>query len=154
MLKYAFGDIDTDVKFQFRTSGGLFNRPRFKSKTRLRTSIIRDLLFADDAALVATSLEEAQELVNRSSNASKAFGLTISIKKTEVVHQPSPSPKKIKGVQQKPPVHQFPTTPIKVDGKNVKYVKSFSYLGSKVDSNASLDDEIINRIARAYQCIW
>ena len=94
-------------------------------------------------------MEEAQELVDRFSNACKAFGLTISIKKTEVVHQPSPSPKKIKGVQQKPPVYQFPTTPIKVDGKNVKYVKSFTYLESKVNSNVSLDDEVINRIARA-----
>ena len=143
MLKCAFGDINTDVKFQFRTSGGLFNHQRFKSKTRLGTSIIRDLLFADDAAFVATSLEEAEELVDRFSNASKAFGLGISIKKTEVVYQPSPC------VQQKPPVHQLPTTPIKVDGKNLTYVKSFTYLGSKVNSNASLDDEIINRIARA-----
>ena len=47
--------------------------------------MIRDLLFADDAALVATFLEEAQELVNRFSVACKAFGLTISIKKTEVI---------------------------------------------------------------------
>ena len=88
MLKYAFGDVDTGVEFQFRTSGGLFNHQRYRAKTLLLTSIIRDLLFADDAALVATSLEEAQELVNCFSVACKAFGLTISIRKTEVIHQP------------------------------------------------------------------
>ena len=36
-----------------------------------------------------------------------------------------------------------------VDGKNLKYVKSFEYLGSKVNSSASLDDEIVNRISKA-----
>ena len=88
MLQYSFSDIDHSVKFQFRASGGLFNHQRFQAKTRLRTRIIRDLLFAGDAALVATSLEEAQELVDRFSDACKAFGLMISIKKTEVIHQP------------------------------------------------------------------
>ena len=51
MLHFAFG-----VRFDFRTSGGFFNHQRFKAKTLTRPSIIRDLLFADDAALVATSV--------------------------------------------------------------------------------------------------
>lgn len=149
MLKYAFADIDSGVMFKFRTSGGLFNQQRFKAKTLLRQAIIRDLLFADDAALCATSHEEAQLLVDKFSAACKAFGLTISIKKTEVIHQPRPSPKQIQGVKQRPPVHNFPDIPIRVDGKYLKYVKSFTYLGSKVNWNASLDDEIIHRIAKA-----
>ena len=149
MLQYAYSDVDRGVQFQFRSSGGLFNHQRFKARTLLRTRMICDMLFADDAALVATSFEEAQELVSRFSVASKAFGLTISIKKTEVVHQPPPTPKQIKGVKQKPPVHLFPNNPIKIDENNLKYVKSFTYLGSKVNSSASLDDEIVNRIAKA-----
>lgn len=149
MLKHAFADVDTGVKFQFRTSGGIFNHQRFKAKTLLRRAIIRDLLFADDAALVATSLEEAQHLVDRFSAACKAFGLTISIKKTEVIHQPPPTPKQVQGVKQNQPVHNFPETPIQVDGKNLKYVKMFTYLGGVVNSSASLDNEIINRISRA-----
>ena len=87
ILQYAY-TCSTRVLFQFRTCGSLFNHHRFKARTRVRLSVIRDLLFADDAALVAGSLEEAQEAVDRFSNACKAFGLTISIKKTEVVHQP------------------------------------------------------------------
>ena len=79
MLQHAYGDDDTGVTFQFRTSGGLFNHQRFQAKILLRTSIIRDLLFADDAALVATSFDKAQELAKRFSNACKAFGLTTNI---------------------------------------------------------------------------
>ncbi len=126
MLKYAFADVESSVKFQFRTSGGLFNLQRFKAKTRLRTSIIRDVLFADDSVLVATSFEEAQQLLDRFSAACKAFCLTISIMKTEVVHQPCSTPKQIKGVKQKPSVHKFPERPLQVDGKDLKYVKTFT----------------------------
>ena len=122
MLRHAFGEIEDGVKFQFRTSGGLFTHQRFKAKTRTRTSIIWDLMFADDAALVATSFEEAQCLMDRFSAACKAFGLTISIKKTEVIHQPSPTPKQVRGIKQKPSVHTFPDTPIQVDGNDLKYV--------------------------------
>ena len=149
MLEYAFADIDSGVKFQFRTTGGLFNHQRFKAKSRLRARIIWDLLFADDAALVATSFEEAQQLLDRFSVACKAFGLTISIKKTEVIHQPPPTPKQIRGIKQKPPVHTFPETPLRVEGHALNYVKFFTYLGSKINSSGSLDDGIIHRMAKA-----
>ena len=125
MLHFAFGDLDKGVQFEFRTSGGLFNHQRFKAKTLTRPSIIRDLLFADDAALVATSVQEAQELIDRFSLACKAFGLSISIKKTEVVHQSKPTPKQVKGVRQHQPTHRIPDVPIKIDGHQLKYVKSF-----------------------------
>ena len=149
MLKHAFSDLDTGVKFQFRSSGGLFNHQRFKAKTLLRTEIIRDLLFADDAALVATSFEEARVLLDRFSAACKAFGLTISIRKTEVVHQPHPTPKQVQGLKQNPPEYRFPARKLKVDGHDINYVKCFPYLGSKVNQRGSLDDEIVNRIAKA-----
>ena len=109
--------------------------------------MIHDMLFAD-AALAATSYAEAQELVNRSPEVSKAFGLTISIKKTEVVHQPHPNPRQVKGVRQQAPAHSFPENCITVDGKNLKYVKGFTYFGSTVKSKAFIDVEIVNRIAR------
>ena len=109
----------------------------------IRTSLICDLLFADDAALVDTSFEEAKYLVDQFSKGSKDLGLTISIKKMEVVHQPVPTPNQVRGVKQPSPVHEFPHTPITIN------VKTFKYLGSSVNLNASLDDEIINRIAKA-----
>ena len=149
MLKYAYGDLEKGVKFEFRTTGGLHNQQRLNAKTKTRIAMILDLLFADDAALVATSLEEAQELLDRFSAAYKAFVLTIGVKKTEVVHQPKPTPKQKKGIIQQQSIDKFPSIPITVDGKSLKYVRSFEYLGSKINCCASLDDEIVNRISKA-----
>ena len=149
MLKYAFAGTEDGIRIQFRTSGGLFNHRRFNARTLTRTCIIRDLLFADDAALVATSREGAQRLMDRFSAACKAFGLTISIRKTEVVHQPAPAPKQIPGVKQKQSTYVSPEIPITVDGHRLKYVRNFNYLGSKVNTNGTVDDEIVHRIAKA-----
>lgn len=145
LIQYTFSDVDTGVRLEFRMSGGLFNHQHFKSKTLTRTSIICDLLFADDATLVAMSLQEAQELMDHFSIACKAFGLTISIKKMEVVHQPKPMPKQIRGVRQQQTTQNSPTVHTAVDGQDLKYVKSLTYLGSKVNHLASLDGEIVNR---------
>ena len=45
---------------------------------------MKELLFADDSALVAHSAEDMQNIVDAFSNASNKFGLKINIKKTEV----------------------------------------------------------------------
>ena len=50
---------------------------------------MRELLFADDSALVAHSDEEMQKIVDAFSDASKKFGLKINTKKTEVPYQPN-----------------------------------------------------------------
>ena len=49
---------------------------------------MRELLFADDCALVSHSAEEMQKIVDAFSDTSKKFGLKINIKKTEVLYQP------------------------------------------------------------------
>ena len=46
---------------------------------------MRELLIADDSALVAHSAEEMQKIVDAFSDTSKKFGLKINIKKTEVL---------------------------------------------------------------------
>ena len=48
---------------------------------------MRELLFANDSALVAHSAEEMQKIVDAFSDASKKFGLKINIKKAEVLYQ-------------------------------------------------------------------
>ena len=50
---------------------------------------MRELLFPDDTALVAHSVEEMQKIVEVFSDASKKFGLKINIKKTKVLYQPN-----------------------------------------------------------------
>ena len=136
MLQTALTDCDDGINIEFRTSGGLFNQKRLNAKTRLSYSLIQELLFADDCALVASSLSQLRNLVNRFSLASKAFGLTISLKKTEVLHQPKPNS-----------AHADPV--VSIDDYHLKSVKSFTYLGSRVNSSATVDDELALRIAKA-----
>ena len=49
-----------------------------------------DFLFADDCALNSISIDDIQQNVDKFAEACTNFGLTISIKKTEVMHQPAP----------------------------------------------------------------
>ena len=49
-----------------------------------------DMLFADDCALAAQTQSVMQNLVDNFSRACDSFGLTISVKKTEVLYQPRP----------------------------------------------------------------
>ena len=82
MLQVAFHDCSIGVPIQFRTDGSVFNLRRLQSRTKIQSQIIRDLLFADDCALLAHTEAEAQELFERFSGAARRFGLSVSLKKT------------------------------------------------------------------------
>ena len=75
------------VYLHTRADGKLFNLARLRAKTKVRHVVIREMLFADDAALVTHTMEDLQQLMNRLSHACKEFGLTISIEKTNVMGQ-------------------------------------------------------------------
>ena len=49
--------------------------------------LIRELLFANDAALASHSEAGLQRLVDKLSHACKEFGLTVSLKKTNILAQ-------------------------------------------------------------------
>ena len=132
LLSYAFKDSTDGIHIQTRTDGRLFNIRRFGAKTKLHQHLIRELLFADDAALVSHSKEGLQRLMDCFSKACDDFGLTISIKKTEVMTQNTtldPS--------------------ITVKNSTLKVVDKFNYLGSTISRNQSLDSEIDVRIGKA-----
>ena len=82
----AFRDMEDSVNIQSRQSADLFNVAHFKVKTNTTRILLRELLFADDSALVAHSAEEMQKIVDVFSDASK-IGLKINIKKTDVLYQ-------------------------------------------------------------------
>ena len=77
------------VCIQSRQSDDLFNIAHLRAKTKTTRILMRELLFADDSALVAHSAEEIQKIVDTFSNASKKFDLKINIKKTEFLYQPN-----------------------------------------------------------------
>lgn len=53
--------------------------------------VIHELLFADDAVLVADTKDHLQHLVNYFSDTCKEFGLQINLKKAKVLGQDTAS---------------------------------------------------------------
>ncbi len=132
LLQYAFKDCSDGVYIHPRANGKLFNIKRLREKTKVTEVLIRELLFADDAALTSHTEEGLQQLVCRLSHACKEYGLTISLKKTNVMVQDVDSP---------------PT--ITIDGYKLEVVENFTYLGSTISSSLSIDVEVNGRIAKA-----
>ena len=66
---------------------GICLNSRFRAITRVHEKYIRDLLFADDAAITTHTQDDLQQLLDRFSDACRHFGLTISLAKTQVMGQ-------------------------------------------------------------------
>ena len=109
---------------------------RFQANSKIIEALIRDLLFADDCCLVTHTVEDMQLLMNNFAASCQRFGLTISVKKTQVMYIPPP------GVQYTAPV-------VTVGQETLQAVEQFTYLGSTMSSDCSIDAEITNRIAKA-----
>ena len=90
MLTDTFADIDIGIGITYRTDGSVFNLRRLKVKTKADTSTINDFLCADDCALNFIWEDRVQQNVDKFVEACANFSLMISIKKTEVMHQPAP----------------------------------------------------------------
>ena len=136
MLTDAFTGEDVGIELRSRTDGGFYKPQRLKADTKVMLDMLRDLLFADDCALCASSEREMQHMVDLFSKACKNFGLTISIPKTEVLFQPAPGEP-----------HYDPV--ITIDGHKLANTDKFPYLGSTMSNTATIDEEINLRLARA-----
>ena len=95
-----------------------------------------DLLFADDAALVAHTQRALQRITSCLAECAHLFGLEVSLKKTEVLHQPAPH-------------NEYRAPHISIGETVLKSVQQFTYLGCAISSNARIDEEIDNRLAKA-----
>lgn len=69
LLKHAFGTATERVYLHTKSDGRLFNLARLKAKTKVREVIIRDLLFADDAAITSHTEQQLQLIKDRFSQA-------------------------------------------------------------------------------------
>ena len=136
MLSDAFREETIGVELLYRTDGSVFNSRRMHTKTKVHKDVARDFLFADDCALNASNEADMQKSMNLFSRACEDFGLTISTKKTEVLHQPAP------GVPYSEP-H------ITVNDVRLAATEKFTYLGSTISRNVNIDDEVTSRIAKA-----
>lgn len=66
-LETAFMNVKQDVSFEFWTSRGFFHRIKIIVKT------VHDLLFTEDGALVANTLEDVQWIIKNNISCIKCF---------------------------------------------------------------------------------
>ena len=135
MLSDAFND-ETGISIKYRTDGKLFNQRRLHAITKVKETVIRDFLFADDCALNALTEQDMQATVDKFSTACDNIGLTISITKTEVMHQPAPG-------------MPYVEPSIMVKGQKLRVVNKFTYIDSTLSRAVHIDDEVNSRIAKA-----
>ena len=135
MLQDTFYDNDLGVYIPFRTNGNIFNLQRLKAKTKTTELLVRDLLFTDDCALIAHSIKDIKRITDSFAKVAHRCGLTISLKKTEVMFQPKP------GTNHVPPN-------IVIDNVPLNAVDKFTYLGSTLSENAMIDDDISVRLGK------
>ena len=95
LLNHAFGSATEGIYLRTRSDGRPFNLARLRAKTKVREVLIRDMLFADDAAVTTHTQRELQSQIDRFSQACKDFGLTISLKNTNVLGQSTETPPSI-----------------------------------------------------------
>ena len=131
------GTIDDGVYIRTRNDGKLFNLARLKARSKTRSELISDLIFADDTALIAHDPLQLQRMVDVFSEAASKLGLQINVGKTEVMYQPSPN-------------NSNPQEPIiEINSEPLKVVTNFKYLGSILASDNTVDREISGRIQSA-----
>ena len=132
LLHYAFKDSSEGIYIHTRSNGKLYNIARLRAKTKVRKVLLREMLFADDAALVSHTECGLQQLVSCFAHACQEFGLTISLKKTNVMAQGAATPPNIA-----------------IGGYRLEAVENFTYLGSTISGSLSIDTEVSSRIAKA-----
>ena len=142
MLEVAFRSTEEGVYIQTRHNADLFNVSHFKAKTKTERILVKELLFADDSAIVAHTAEGTQALVDRFESAARRFGLKLNIKKTECLYQPSK-------LVVPPPM----PSDIKINNEKLVRSKNFVYLGNTISESAKLDKEPIYD-GQSQCCLW
>ncbi|XP_005102894.1 uncharacterized protein LOC101847595 [Aplysia californica] len=136
MLTDAFHSSEDGIRIRYRTDGRLFNIRRFQAATKVKETVIRELLFADDCALNASTEECMQNEINCFTLACDNFGLTINTKKTEVLYESAPG-------------QPYTVPHIMVKGQKLQAADHFTYLGSTLSRAVHIDAEINTRVAKA-----
>ncbi|GFS09928.1 low-density lipoprotein receptor-related protein [Elysia marginata] len=84
MIERATEDLapEDGVYVRYRLDGSLLKLRRLQAHTKTQERLIRDLLFADDAAIVAHTEQALQRITSCFAETSSLFGLEVSLKKT------------------------------------------------------------------------
>ncbi|BHF66279.1 hypothetical protein SprV_0200929500 [Sparganum proliferum] len=141
MLMDAYREERLGIRIAYRMDGHLLNQRRMHFQSRVSTTTVHELLFADDCALNTTSEEDMQRSIDLFSAACENFGLVINTQKTVVMHQPPPN----SGTAPNAPPQ------ISVNGTQLQVVENILYLGSTLSCSTKIDDEVARRILKAGQ---
>lgn len=87
LLKHAFGSVREEIYLHRRSDSRLFNLACLRTKTKVCKSIIRNMLFADDAEVGTHSQQDFQNVMYRFAQACTDFGWTISLENVNMLAQ-------------------------------------------------------------------
>lgn len=131
-LNHAFSSSEDGVYLHSRADSRLFNLSRLRAKTKIRKVLIRDILLANNAALVSHHEQGLQRLMDRFPDSWDLFGLTVSQRKTQIMGQPTPEPPHIT-----------------MKGDELEVVHQFQGLGFTASDTLSLEVQINKHIDKA-----
>ena len=86
------------------------------SKTRAQLALVRELLYADDSAIVANNFDNVQTIIDKDAEAASCYGLSIYLTKPILLDQPP--------MVEPDPGHVF------VSSQPLQSFHNFTYLGS------------------------
>ena len=92
-------------------------------------------MFADDAAIVAHTESAVQRITYCFAETGQLFRLEVSLKKTEVLHQPAPQ-------------EEYLSPSFSIEQTELQAVHQFSYLGCVITYDAKIANEVDNRLAK------
>ena len=134
-LMGAFQDSDTGFPIRYPFDGIIFNLRMLQAKIKVQTDVLDELLYIQ---MICSRMptQRLKRVMDQVSQSCDNYDLTVSTKKTEVVHQPAP---------RKP----YNESTITVNGQKLKVVDQFTYFGSTISRAVHIDDEVTARIAKA-----
>jgi len=121
------------VGINYRLDGSLFNIRRLQAATKVESTHVFELQYADDAALPSHTASGLQQKLDSLTDCYQRAGLVVNVNKTEVLAQVSAA--------------QTSVTPtFSIAGSNLNNVHQFTYLGSILTEDCDLISEINYRI--------
>ena len=123
------------VNLRYRMDGGAFRLQRLKARGKVHYLSVRDLQYADDAAILANGSAELQTELAKTNAQYSRLGLMMNKSKTEVMHRPVTTSREF--------------TTVSIEGTPLPETTDFTYLGSIISNNCSIDRDINHRVSRA-----
>ncbi|VDM01934.1 unnamed protein product [Schistocephalus solidus] len=129
MLTKAYREERFRICIAYWMDGRPRNQRRMHFRSRVSTATIHELLFADDCERNATIEEKMQRSMDLFAATCDNIGRRINTKNMVVMNQPQPKT-------------SYSAAHINVNGTQLKYVDTFTYLCRNLSRNTQADDKM------------